>query len=70
MGRILVAKWVLQNNGCNMSLNMHFLDPNLDFFPENIGAISDEHGEQFHQGISTMGKRYQGMWSPSMLADY
>ena len=36
---------------CNMSLKNHFLDSHLDFFPENIGAVSDEHGERFHQDI-------------------
>lgn len=56
--------------GCNMSLKIHFLDSHLDFFPENMGAISDEHGERFHQDISDMEKRYQGKWSPNMLADY
>jgi hypothetical protein len=56
--------------GSNMSLKVHFLDSHLDFFPENLGAISDEHGERFHQDISNMGKRYQGKWSLSMLADY
>jgi len=40
--------------GCNMSLEAHFFDPHLEFFPENLGAVSDEHGEQFHQYISTM----------------
>jgi hypothetical protein len=29
--------------GCNMSLKVHFLDSHLDFFPENLGAFSDEH---------------------------
>jgi hypothetical protein len=53
-----------------MSLKVHFLDSHLDFFPENLGAASDEHGERFHQGISNMEKRYQGKWSLSMLADY
>jgi hypothetical protein len=53
-----------------MSLKVHFLDSNLDFFPENLGAVSDEHGERFHQDISNMEKRYQGKWSLSMLADY
>jgi hypothetical protein len=42
----------------------------LDFFPENLGAVSDEHGERFHQDTSNMEKRYQGKWSLSMLADY
>jgi hypothetical protein len=36
----------------------------------NLGAVSDEHGERFHQDISNMEKRYQGKWSLSMLADY
>ena len=31
--------------GCNMSLKVHFLDSHLDFFPENIGAVSNEHGQ-------------------------
>jgi hypothetical protein len=55
---------------CNMSLKMHFLHSHLDFFPANLGDVSDEQGERFHQDISTVEKRYQGKWSPSMLADY
>ncbi|UYV73797.1 hypothetical protein LAZ67_11000938 [Cordylochernes scorpioides] len=45
--------------GCNMSLKIHFLHSHLDFFPENLGAVSDEPGERFHQDISSMEKRYQ-----------
>ena len=56
--------------GCNMSIKIHFLDSHLDFFPNNLGAVSDEHGERFHQEISTMETRYQGKWNPKMLADY
>lgn len=56
--------------GCNMSLKIHFLDSHLDFFTSNCGAVSDEHGERFHQDIAAMETRYQGNWSPSMLADY
>jgi hypothetical protein len=56
--------------GCNMSLKIHMLHSHLDFFPDNCGKASDEHGECFHQEIATMEKRYQGKWSTSMLADY
>ncbi|UYV76216.1 hypothetical protein LAZ67_13003055 [Cordylochernes scorpioides] len=56
--------------GCNMSPKIHFLHSHLDFFPDNLGAVSDEHSEKFHQDISSMEKRYQGKWSPGMLADY
>ena len=38
----------------NMSLKIHFLHSHLDFFPANLGAVSDEHGERFHQDIATM----------------
>jgi len=53
-----------------MSLKIHFLHLHLDFFPENCGAMSDEHEEHFHQAISSMEKRYQGKWNCAMLANY
>ena len=59
-----------QDMGCNMSLKIHFLDSHLDFFPDNLGAVSDEHGERFHQDISALEKRYQGQSGARMLSDY
>jgi len=53
-----------------MSLKIHFLESQLDFFPKNLSEISDEHGERFHQNIMAMEKQYQGMWTSSMLTDY
>jgi hypothetical protein len=46
--------------GCNMSLKIRFLHSHLDFFPQNLGTVSDEHGERFHQDIAVMENRYQG----------
>jgi len=46
--------------GCNMSLKKHMLHSHLDFFPDNCGMVSDEHGERFHQEISKMKTRYKG----------
>jgi len=54
--------------GCNMILKIHFLESYLDFFPENLGEVSDEHGERFHPDIMAMEKQYQGKWISSMLA--
>jgi len=54
----------------NMSLKMHFLFSHLDFFPLNFGALSDKHGERFHQDISVMEHRYIGKWSAAILGDY
>ena len=45
-----------QKLGCNMSLKIHFLHSHLDSFQENCGAVCDEHGERFHQDISSMEK--------------
>jgi hypothetical protein len=53
-----------------MSLKIHFLESHLDFFPENLGEVSDEHDERFNQDIMAMEKRYQGKWTSSMLAGY
>lgn len=56
--------------GCKMSLKVHFLMSHMDFFSDNMGSVSDEHGERFHQDISVMEKRYKGKWSAAMLADF
>lgn len=56
--------------GCNMSIKVHFLHSHLDAFPENLGAVSDEQGERFHQDIKVMEERYQGRWDTHMMADY
>ena len=54
-----------------MSLKIHFLHSYLDFFPENRGAVSDEHGERFHQDISSMEKRYEGKcYARLLLLDF
>jgi hypothetical protein len=68
-----IAERLLQSYqamGCNMPLKIHFLHSHLDFSPQNLGAVSDEHGERFHQDIAVMEKRYQGKWSVNMLSDY
>ena len=33
--------------GYNMSLKVHVLHSHLDFFAENLGDVSDQHGERF-----------------------
>ena len=37
--------------GCNMSIKIHFLHSHLEFFPENLGQVSDKQSERFHQQI-------------------
>jgi hypothetical protein len=63
--RDIVADLVISYKamGCNMSLKVHFLDSQINFFPKNLWSVSNEHGERFHQDISTVVKRYQGKWN-------
>jgi hypothetical protein len=42
-----------------MGLKIHFLNLYLDFFPENLGAVSEEQGEYFHQDIKETERIYQ-----------
>lgn len=56
--------------GVNMFLKIHFLHSHLNFFPENLGKESDEHGERFHQQMKAVEKRYQGVWDEAMMGDY
>ena len=53
-----------------MSVKMHYLFSHIDRFPENLGAMSGEQGERFHQDIKEMETRYQGRWDAAMMADY
>ena len=42
----------------------------LEFiFPENLGEVSDEQDERFHQDILATEKQYQGKLTLSMLTD-
>jgi hypothetical protein len=42
----------------------------LDFFPENVGAVSEEQGERYYQDIREMERRYQGRWNVNTMGDY
>lgn len=53
-----------------MSIKLHYLHSHLDRFSDNMGDVSDEHGERFHQQIATMEKRYSGRWTEAMMGDY
>lgn len=54
----------------HMSLKIHFLNQHVDFFKDNLGKISDEHGERFHQQIKNIERRFQGKEIKNMLAEY
>jgi len=43
--------WHTKGWGCLMSLKLHFLHSHIEFFSENLGAVSEEYGERFHQDI-------------------
>ena len=53
-----------------MSVKVHFLHSHQDYFPENLGASSEEQGERFQQDKKVMVKRFQGKRNAGMIADY
>jgi hypothetical protein len=55
---------------CLMSIKMHFLFSHMEKFPENLGAVSDEQGERFHQDMREIEERYQDRCDAVMMADY
>ena len=61
--------YALKSLECNMSVKMHYIFSHIDRFPENLGAMSDEQGERFHQDIKEMETRYKGRWDTAMMAD-
>ena len=60
----------LRNLGCNMSVKMHYLFSRMDQFPENLGSMSDEQGERFHQDLKEIETRYQDPRDAVMMADF
>ncbi|XP_056636856.1 uncharacterized protein LOC130445312 [Diorhabda sublineata] len=57
-----VTGYAPKSLGCNMSIKVHYLHSHLDRFPDNLGEITEEQGERFHQDIKCMEDRYQGRW--------
>ena len=56
--------------GARMSIKLQYLFSYLDYFPENLGDVSEEQGKRFHQDTKAMEKRYQGRWDSFVMADY
>ena len=56
--------------GASMSIKIHYLFSHLGRFPENLGEVSKEQGERFHQAIKNMEMRYQGRWDSHIMSDY
>jgi hypothetical protein len=52
-----------------MSLNIHFWIRTWIFFPKNLGAVSKEQGERFHQDIKET-ERHQFCWNVNMMGNY
>lgn len=53
-----------------MSPKIHYLHQHLDFFTDDLGKISDERGERFHQQIKKFEEPFQGKAMQNMLAEY
>ena len=53
-----------------MSLKLHFMDSNVEYFFENLGDYSQEQGERFHQDIKVMQQWYEGRWDENMMVNH
>ena len=51
-----IVKTLLDNFhklGCNMSVKVHFLHSHLEYFPENLGALSEEQVKGFAKTLKS-----------------
>ena len=39
-----------------MSLKVHFVHAHLDYFPQNLGDMNEEHGKRFSPSFHASGK--------------
>ena len=46
----------IRDLGCKMSIKLHYINSHLDHFPENLGDVSEEQGERFHQDFKIVTK--------------
>lgn len=53
-----------------MLLKIHSLFFHLDFFTDNLGDVSDAHGEHFVQQIKAVERWYHGFWNAAMIAGH
>jgi hypothetical protein len=44
----------------HMSIKINFLVSHLNFFPEDLGAVSEEHGERFYRNTLCVKKTIPG----------
>ena len=56
--------------GAKMSIKVYFLHSYLDRFLENLGVLSEEQEERFHQDVKEMEEKYEGRCDAVMPADY
>ena len=56
--------------GVKISVTVHYVFSHLDHFPTNLGDLSEELGERFHQDIYVMEEKHQGRWNAHMMVDY
>jgi len=63
--------WQVTTLGCNISIKLYYyLKCRVDKFPDNLGDVSEEQGERFHQDFKIMEDRYQGWRDMHMIANY
>ena len=56
--------------GARMSIKLHYLFSHLDYFPENLGDVSEEQGVRFHQDIKICARMTRKIVKRSIFFKY
>ena len=59
-GKKEVSRMVDSFQNLKMNLKLHFMDSDVEYFPENLGDYGEEQSERFNQDIKVMDQRCQG----------
>lgn len=43
-----ILRDIIHNKGCNMRINLHFVNSDADKVAANVGDVSDLHGGHLH----------------------
>lgn len=64
----VVAKF--KQLGYSMTIKEHILHWHLDYFPQNLGALSEEQRQRFYEDIKDMEWWFKGRWNINMTGKY
>ncbi|XP_039968161.1 uncharacterized protein LOC120779873 [Bactrocera tryoni] len=68
--QLVISEFLGNSKAQNYAENIESMLIGFNNIGENLGAVSDEHGERFHQDIKVLEERFKGKAQSLMLAEY